>query len=268
MDKSLAENLYYKEEERKAELLNLLNIVLAILGLALGLLAFYINASLTNVNAGAQQSSLCLLSYAGFVIFLVLDFLAIAASVYYIIRAFHNHTYQYLPSAKALSEYWVGLLAHYQGQAGGGGQPQAQQDYDAYLTQQFIDAADRNDGLNQRRKMYLHLATRYCIVSITLLGLTFIPFVFTGKSDDTSTRIVGFDAPLSVEITSRESTTNQCKEKTNAGERPVQPKRSEQQSIKPEQQSAVTTAQATAATAPTNQGERGQSINPQDGVTK
>jgi len=258
MDKSLAENLYYKEEERKAELLNLLNIVLAVLGFTLGLFAFYVNASITNVNAGAQDTPICRLSFFFFLFFLVLDFLVMAVAMYFVIRAFHNHTYQYLPAPKVLNDYWGGLLAYYQGQSGANGKQQALQDFDAYLTQQFVDTADKNDQINQLRKKYLHQATRFCIISITLLGLTFVPFVFAGKSDDSLTRIVGFDKPLSVQITHRVSTEDQRKEKTNARERPIQPK----QSVRPEQQPAVTTPKTSSSTASTNQGERGQSAQP------
>lgn len=255
MNKELAENLYYKEEERKAELLNLLNFVLAILGLALGLFAFYVNSALSSVSPADQTTSICIWCYRAFIAFLVADFVCIATAVVFVIRAFHNHTYQYLPSPGILKQYYDGLLSHYQGTQASNADQLAIAEFDDYLLGQFVAAAERNDGLNQRRKKFIHLATRFCIASITLLGLTFIPFVFTGKSDCSSTKITGFGEALTVRLQGEGKQGTTAKEIRNDGLGTRQPGKLE---TKPRQSESNATTKTAAAAAPTNQRERGQ----------
>ena len=193
MDIQLAEKLYYKEEERKAELLNTLNFVLAILGLSLGLFAFYVNTCMSSVLV------------VGWILllFLCLDFLSIGVAIFYVIRAFHNHDYQYLESPNKLKEKYDEFL-HYSRIMNDGNDENAEKeakvDFNNSLIENCIQAATENDIVNMRRKKFIHLATRFCIISIVFLAITFIPFVFTKRSDNSLTKITGFKDTLTVKI--------------------------------------------------------------------
>ena len=215
---------------------------------------------MSSVSLEDQATIVNLCSYYGLLFFLATDFACVSMAVFFVIRAFHNHTYQYLASPRVLKDYYEGLLKHYQGSQAQDAEALAAKEFDDYLLIQFVEAAERNDGLNQKRKMFIHLATRYCIASIALLGVTFIPFVFTGKSDSTLTKIKGFGEPLTIRVQGGTPIQEVTREETrHAGTQTKQPGQFKAKSGQPTT-SNITQAASTASA--TNQGERGQIRKP------
>ena len=269
MTKDLAENLYYKEEERKAELLNLLNFVLAILGLAFGWFAYYVNVYLSTVSRTEQTNPFW---YWALLIFLVVTFICIASALACVICAFHGHTVHYIASPRGLSDYYKELLAYYQQMQMPNAGEAATKDFDEFLIEQLIEAAEQNDRLNQKRKKVVHKATGFCIASIILLSLTFIPFFFVKRCDSTSTRISGFGDALTVrvqgETKDRKTTREDPRHVGSTAKQPDKLETKPGQSATNAASQTDATGQTDAAVAAPNQRERGQNNYPKEELTQ
>ncbi len=230
MNKALAEQLYYKEEERKAELLNLLNFILAILGLALGLFAFYVNTYLLSIRDAVHDDCFANLMYWGLTGFLVLDFCMLTLSIYFVVKAFHNHTFAYIPSPHELRDRQNELLEHFNTVGSANVSEFAEAEFETNLTTWFLDSAQINDGVNQTRKKYAFIGARFTVISVIVLGLTIIPFIFTPRDDVAKTRITQFDGMLTLTqphtITNSENTKSSTTKKEQVNDRQKQTKAS------------------------------------------
>lgn len=88
-------------------------------------------------------------------------------AVYMLIRSFHGYVYRRIPLPSQLLAYHEGLLRHYTAL----GRPGlANDEFDLYLRQRYVEAGDRNAVHNTNRFDYLHQANRGIILSLLRTG--------------------------------------------------------------------------------------------------
>jgi hypothetical protein len=96
------------------------------------------------------------------------------AAVYMLIRSFHGYVYRRIPLPSQLLAYYEGLLRHYTAL----GRPGlANQEFDLYLRERYVEAGDRNAVHNTNRFDYLHQANRGIILSLCALVACTVPYV-------------------------------------------------------------------------------------------
>jgi len=271
VDKELAEKLYDDEHERKAELLNQVTLVLGILTVSVGFFGYYVSNVLSSIPWDNQTTALSRWNFQCLIVLLGVDLVTLSVAGFFLTRALHNHTYYYLPSPRTLASYYDSLLRHYHKTSPNDATRHARDCFEMHVIQQRVDAAEHNQQVNFRRKMSVFVATRWCVVSLVLLVVTFLPFVLTERTDASKTRITGFGEALTVrlqaESKSKGSPTTKTNEEARYGEvqrvRPAEPK---PRAAKTNASDTPTTP--TTPTATDDQGKRGQVLQPpQEGLT-
>jgi len=138
---------------------------------------------------------------------------AYAVAIYMLVRSFHGHVYRHLPFPSELKEYHDGLRAHYQAL----GTPLlADREFEAFLEQRLIDAADRNTENNLERAEYLRQANRGIIVAVMALTCAAVPYSLHERTKEA--------APQKLEITNLQTAMAQNPRPAPGTQRPVPPK--------------------------------------------
>lgn len=96
----------------------------------------------------------------------------VSTSVYLLIRSLQGYRYQRIPSPVALALHHEGLREHYSRQ----GKPGlADPEFDSYLMQRYIAAADPNAVNNIQRGEYLNRANRFLVYALCATALAGVP---------------------------------------------------------------------------------------------
>lgn len=102
-------------------------------------------------------------------------------AVYMLVRSFYGYLYQRIPLPSQLLAYHEGLQAHYTALGTPG---LADQEFDLYLRQRYVDAGDRNAVNNVNRGEYLHQGNRALILSLCALVCCAVPHVISKRLSD------------------------------------------------------------------------------------
>lgn len=139
---------------------------------------------------------------------------AYAVAIYMLVRSFHGHVYRHLPFPSELKEYHDGLRAHYEAL----GTPLlADREFESFLEQRLVDAADRNTENNLERAEYLRQANRGIIVAVMALTCASVPYSLHERTKEA--------APQKLEITNLQTAMAPQNPRPAPGtQRPVPPK--------------------------------------------
>lgn len=138
---------------------------------------------------------------------------AYAVAICMLVRSFHGHVYRHLPFPSELKAYHDGLRAHYEAL----GTPLlADREFESFLDQRLIDAADRNTENNLERAEYLRQANRGIIVAVMALTAASIPYALHERTKEAQ--------PQQVEIINHEVAMAQPTRPAPGTQRPVPPK--------------------------------------------
>ncbi|HET6232391.1 MAG TPA: hypothetical protein VFE05_20115 [Longimicrobiaceae bacterium] len=109
------------------------------------------------------------------------------------VRSVHGYTYRQIPLPSVLSAYFDGLKAHHES-AGTPGLASAE--FEKFLKERYIEAADRNAVNNVNRGEYLYKATRALIFSLVAAAIASIPVaiqVSTAPARPQEVRIINLE---------------------------------------------------------------------------
>jgi hypothetical protein len=102
-------------------------------------------------------------------------------TVYMLVCSFHGYVYHRIPFPSQLLAYHERLRQHY----GALGKPGlAEEEFELYLRQRYIEAGSRNAVHNANRVNYLHQANRALILCLFALVACTVPYVIAVRLSD------------------------------------------------------------------------------------
>jgi hypothetical protein len=127
--------------------------------------------------------------------------LAYSVAIYMLVRSFYGYVYQHLPFSSALQRYRDGLREHHRE----AGTPYlAEREFEQYLEQNLVNAADRNMAHNLNRSTFLHRTNSAIVVTFVAVAFTSVPYSIRERTQAPPpqrveiTRIPGAAMPQSV----------------------------------------------------------------------
>lgn len=186
----LYEKLYFHEIESRDKITSRLQLPLAIfvsIFSVLGLMVRNINFDLGPIILSA------------FFLFLLISVIPVGLGVYYFIRGFYGHVYEYIPTAVDTEKYNQELIETYKEFENG--ENIAQKYLFDYLYKYYADCSSKNSNVNDKRSEFIHKSNFYIIVSILPLLITFLIFTFASidKNEKEKVQEISIVNPLSVE---------------------------------------------------------------------
>ncbi len=166
--------LYHKENDRRLEVSNALNIPIAIISA----LATTVYLFVTSYDYEFSES----LNYL-FILLISVSTLFISLAIYYLIRAFSDFTksYEYsgIPFVQELYDWKKDLLLYYNND-----QKKTEEDFDNYLTENLVKHIDHNMFVNDKKLGYIFKSKRFLVIGLILTLLTsfFYGYNFFNKS--------------------------------------------------------------------------------------
>ena len=190
-------NLYEDEWVRRAEVRQSASLPAGVLALLAGVLVFY---------ARSYSYPPGWISYV-FVVSLAVASSAFMMAVYMLCRSFFGPKYRRIPWPSQLRDYEEGLLRFYKSK--GDDATSANEEWEVFLVDRYVDASNRNSENNANAGEYLHKANRAVVVALIATGLGAGPVILDSRTNQTT--------PQRVEIINLEELRD------DRSERPVSP---------------------------------------------
>ncbi len=192
----LYKELYHKENERKAEIVNSLNIPIAVTtAISTGIFYF-----ITNFDYQVE----------GFLNFIFVGLSSITTicvllSIYNLIRAFSDFTkgYEYtgIPYVQQLHNWYQELKEYYKEHGDKKKTDEADEHLQQHLVDGFVEHIDHNMYVNDRKTKFVFQSKRWLVISLVSILITAIPFGynFFNKADKIQKIVVLSDDTLKTE---------------------------------------------------------------------
>lgn len=187
----LFKELYHKENERRNEVQNALNIPIAIIS-ALSTGVYFL---LTNFDYKLNET----ISY----IFIIICFLAacfILLSIYYLVRAFSDLTkgYEYtgLPYPQELYNWEIELTKYYTQY---GSIEEAQSEFKKKITEKLVKNTDHNMFVNDKKYGYIYNSKKFLIFGMVTILIAMLPFGYNyiyKKENIQKLELISFDKKI------------------------------------------------------------------------
>jgi hypothetical protein len=167
----LYKELYHKENERRQEVYNNLNIPIAIIT-AITTVTYYL---ITNFDYSFENFLNII-----FIILIILTFLGIVLSSFFLIKAFTNVKsrveYTGLPYAQALYDWHKELVNHFLKY--GSNQQAADEYFKKFITENLVKHVDHNMYVNDRKMKNIWLSKGIIVITLLLTFLNLFPFSY------------------------------------------------------------------------------------------
>ena len=124
--------------------------------------------------------------------------LSLAAATYFIARSYHGYTYQEIPNAAELDRHCRAL--HEFHQSIGNDPVHADADFDSYLADRFVEAADANSRNNVSKAAFLYRASQGLICAIVAAALAAVPWAMSRITQQPEPQRVTIDSPVQVQL--------------------------------------------------------------------
>jgi len=186
---NLYEKLYFHEIENRDKITSRLQLPLAIFISIFSMLGFMVR----NINYELNNS--LLITYF---ILLTLSIIPVTIGIYYFIRGFFGHEYEYIPNALKTEEYNIKLHNTYKKFESGDNI--AEGHLRDYLYRDYYECSSKNSEVNDNRSLFIHRSNFFIIVSILPLLITFLIFTFASVDKNNKEKIqkVSIETPLSI----------------------------------------------------------------------
>jgi hypothetical protein len=192
----LYKELYHKENDRRNEVQNALNIPIAIISaLSTGIYFF--------VTTFDYKVSL-ILNYI-FCVLCIITTLTLIMSIFYLVRAFSNFTkgYEYtgLAYPQELYNWNLELESYYHKY--GVDIIEAEKQFKKHIIEKLVKHTDHNMYVNDKKYGYIYNSKKYLILGLTTLLLTTIPFgynYFHKKESVQQIKVVDSDSTLNNKV--------------------------------------------------------------------
>lgn len=182
MNRKEAEELLYREEERRSSIMHDLNFSLTLLGILVGVMYFYMS-SYTSIELPNDTESYSWSFYA-FLILVGISTVLMVLSVLFIAIVFTTNKFSYYPKAQDLYSYFNSIMDFYNGN-----EALARKEYDTEIMKRAIEATDTNQDVNQKRKLYTQWTIRMLFSAFISLFLALVPYLFLPKNTSPSISI-------------------------------------------------------------------------------
>jgi hypothetical protein len=214
--------LYHKENDRRTEVLNSINIPIAIISALSTALYFVITTFEYKVEIFSSYifCGLC-----------VAAIICILFAIYYLIRAFSNfdkgYEYSGIPYPNELYSWYKELEEYFT--TNNGTIEDADKHFQDYLMSNFTKHADHNMFVNDRKHEHIYMSKKCLIAGLTLTIILMLPFCYnyfkkketiykieiSYKSSESSINIVEFKKNLEQMIQFNQLKKNQMSENEN-----------------------------------------------------
>jgi hypothetical protein len=120
----------------------------------------------------------------------------LVAASYFVARSYHGYEYQRVARAAELDTFCKQLHA-YQVAIGGSSQD-ADCDFDAFLADRFVEAADRNAENNDSKAAYLYRGSKAILFALIFAAFASIPWAWSAADRKPESQRVRLDSPVGV----------------------------------------------------------------------
>lgn len=165
------ESIYYQEEKRRDGLLAQSTFALAAIGVLGGLLSYYVTDVLDWLPKQTFLSCITQPWTLTYLAFVIVGTLCLVIAILFFVRSFFNYTYRYVAAPLQLLAYRNQLAEHH------GDAEIAEDEFQAYLTTEYAEAADQTDRNTVTKRKYLYWCSGFCIAALASLFLAFVPFL-------------------------------------------------------------------------------------------
>ncbi len=155
---------YYYQHERKEKIFSSITLPTSAIIVLIGGIFYYVNILLPVGEVWGLRT------WALFV--LTLSLVSVVFAAYNVLRAAHNHTYEFIASPTDLQSHAQELEDYYTQAGHASARDAAKADLQETLVSQYAQSASRNAEVNERRLYYRNCAFKATSVAIVLLGLT------------------------------------------------------------------------------------------------
>ncbi len=209
--------LYFKENERRQEVLNSLNIPIAIITALSSASYFFITSFDYKIESFLSGIFITLISITG---------ICLLFAIYFLIRAFSDFTkgYEYsgIPYTNELYNWNKNLEDHFEEYEND--RTLAKEHYTIFITENIVKHTEHNMYVNDKKHGYIYRSKKFLIIALILTLITLIPFGYNHfKKDSTVHKVELMENGLSSEndITEINKKLNQIIDslKTNNNER-------------------------------------------------
>jgi hypothetical protein len=209
--------LYFKENERRQEVLNSLNIPIAIITALSSASYFFITSFDYKIESFLSGIFIALISITG---------ICLLFAIYFLIRAFSDFTkgYEYsgIPYTNELYNWNKNLEDHFEEYEND--RTLAKEHYSVFITENLVKHTEHNMYVNDKKHGYIYRSKKFLIIALILTLITLIPFGYNHfKKDSTVHKVELMEKELSDEndITKINEKLNQIIDslKTNNNER-------------------------------------------------
>lgn len=172
MDKyEFYKDLYHRENDRRSEVLNAMNIPIAIISALLTALYFVITTFDYRVE---------LFLSIVFCVSCLVSLTCILIAIYYLIRAFSNFSkgYEYtgIPYPNELYNWHNDLVEYYN--INEGNVDDANIHFKDFLVKKFTEHADHNMYVNDKKYHYIYMSKKFLIASLITILFLLMPYIY------------------------------------------------------------------------------------------
>ena len=161
--------LYFKENERRQEVLNSLNIPIAIITALSSAAYFFITSFDYTIDFFLSRIFITLISITG---------ICLLFAIYFLIRAFSDFTkgYEYsgIPYTKELYDWNKKLEDHFEKYKND--RSLAKEYYTEFITETLVEHTEHNMYVNDKKYGYIYHSNKFLIIALVLTLTTLIPF--------------------------------------------------------------------------------------------
>jgi hypothetical protein len=186
MKLELAKEFYLDEWARREQLTGGVSTPITVMTAVAGALALMIRG----FSVGDHWTTIAFTVSAGLAIVFLL------AASYFVARSYHGYEYQRVARAAELDTFCKQLHA-YQLAVGGSIQA-ADTDFDVFLADRFVEAADRNAENNDSKSAYLYRGSQAILLALTCAALASIPWAWSAAGSEPESQRVKLESPVDV----------------------------------------------------------------------
>jgi len=169
--------LYFKENERRQEVLNSLNIPIAIITALASASYFFITSFDYKIESFLSGIFIALISITG---------VCLLFAIYFLIRAFSDFTkgYEYsgIPYAKELYDWNKNLEDYFEEYEDD--RSLAKKHYTKFIIENLVKHTEHNMYVNDKKHGYIYRSKKFLIIALILTLITLIPFGYNHFKKD------------------------------------------------------------------------------------
>ncbi|OPZ79191.1 MAG: hypothetical protein BWY78_00183 [Alphaproteobacteria bacterium ADurb.Bin438] len=161
-----SKNCYFKELERKNEIISSLSIPLGVITLIGGFFAHIIVNY--NFNKNCHLDTI-------FVILNIILFMVLAYSLYCLLKSANGQPYKYILPANEIQNYYNELDNYYKNE---GGENMTLNDISSFLEEAYVEASSNNWHCNFQKSAYRYKSHISIIIALIMFGLSSMVYIY------------------------------------------------------------------------------------------